>query len=166
MLEDIHQCQVQCFYSLAEGHPLPPPSKTGEAARSAGTHPRCLQATVTLHVLFPVLFPGRKAKPGHKDPHGQSGGFFRPQERSSLITFQQVNNLLKATWGLSGRTQSRKVSPKRSGFQQSGLETKKRIMVLGLLWGEKLGFSNLTQACLSSQTTQGSCGMLKKDELE
>lgn len=53
---------------------------------------------------------GRKAKPGHKDPRGQSGGFLRPQGRSSLITCKQVNDLFKATWGWSRRAQSRKVS--------------------------------------------------------
>lgn len=121
MLENFHQCRAQCVYSMNEGSSL---SKTGEAARSSPprttTHPCCWSPWRLCVYFSPGLHSqGRKAQPGHKDPQGHSGGFLRPQERNSLILLQEINNLFEATGGLSGSSQSRKVSPARGGFQPS-----------------------------------------------
>lgn len=159
VLKNVHWCQAQCFYSMNEGHaPWHNKRMGGALIPTHEVHRLLLLCTD----LYPRLDScGRKATPGHKDTHDQSGGFFGPQKGSSLITLQQVNNLFKATWGLSDRAQSRKVSPAQRRLQGSALQTKRRIIVLSFLLSEKLDFGNLTQMCLSSlKQHAGSCGIL------
>lgn len=148
------------FLHLDEG---PTPSAR-QGRLQEHSHPPLLPLRPLLPCIYASPSPpsyGRKAKTGHKDPRGQSGGFLKPQERSSLITCKQVNDLFKATWGCGGREQSRKVSPPQSTGQRSGLETKRRIMVFSLVPRGKLDFGILTQT-MELKTTQGSCGNLLK----
>lgn len=100
----------------------------------------------------------RKAKPGHKDPRGHSGGFLRPQQRSSRIIGKQVHDLSKATWGCSHRAQRKKVAPHPrahppcSELQRSVLETKRRVIVFSLLPSEKLDSGILTDCQAQNNT--------------
>lgn len=100
---------------------------------------------------------------GHQDPTGQSGGFFRPQERSSLITSKQVNNLFRATWGLSGIAQSREGPPAWTRLQCPSVRGKKENYRAQLppKWKAEL-LKPYTNVSMELKTTEGSCDIKKK----